>query len=283
MSSRARLSICEWIFGGRPLDQIAKLIRGAGYDAIELTGEPEREDRSQLAEMLCGLDVSGITSVAMWPTRDLAHEERSARRGAIAYLKQCVDLAAEVGAPVVGFVPTSVGRTEVLTSYGKEWRLAVEGVRELALYAGERSVQIAIEAVNRYETCLVNRVEQALALAEESGVEGVGVIADVFHMQIEEVDPVEAVRTAGSRLLALHLADSTRLGLGHGSLDVGPAIEAARAAGCVGPLVLELTAPGPGALRADKGDESMALLDAYVVESASIARALDRQVDARIL
>jgi D-psicose/D-tagatose/L-ribulose 3-epimerase len=276
MSGRGQISICEWIFGGRPLDRIAELISRAGCDAIELTGELEREERSRLVEALGGLDVSGITSVAVWPTRDLTHAERSARRGAIAYLEQCVDLAAEVGAPVVGLVPTAVGRTEALTSYRQEWLFAVEGIRELAFYAGERSVRIAIEAVNRYETCLVNRVEQALALAEESGVEQVGVIADVFHMQIEEIDPVAAVAAAGSRLLALHLADSTRRGLGHGSLDVGPAIESARATGYAGPLVLEFTAPGPGPFQADKGGEAMALLDSYVVESASIARTLDR-------
>ncbi|HEV7941557.1 MAG TPA: sugar phosphate isomerase/epimerase family protein [Solirubrobacteraceae bacterium] len=193
-----------------------------------------------------------------------------------------MDLAAEVGAPVVGFVPTAVGRTVALTSYRQEWLFAVEGVRELAFYAGERSVRIAIEAVNRYETGLVNRVEQALALADESGVEQVGVIADVFHMQIEETDPVAAVASAGSRLLALHLADSTRLGLGHGNLDVGPAIESARVAGYTGPLVLELTAPGPGPFQADKGSEAMALLDTYVAESASVARTLDRLAGAHI-
>jgi D-psicose/D-tagatose/L-ribulose 3-epimerase len=282
MSGRGQISICEWIFGERPLDRIAVLISGAGCDAIELTGEPEREERSRLVEVLGGLRVSGVTSVAMWPTRDLTHAERSARRSAMAYLKECVDLAAEVGAPVVGLVPTAVGRTEALTSYRQEWLFAVEGVRELAFYAGERSVRIAIEAVNRYETGLVNRVEQALTLAEESGVEQVGVIADVFHMQIEETDPVAAVAAAGSRLLALHLADSTRHGLGHGSLDVGPAIESARAAGCAGPLVLEFTAPGPGPFQAEKGSEAMALLDTYVAESASIARTLDRLAGAPI-
>ena len=151
MTNPAPLSICEWIFGGRPLAQIAELIGAAGYDAIELAGEPQREDRFRLAEELGDLEVSGITSLASRATRDLTHADRSARRYALEYLKQCVDLAAEVGAAVVGFVPTAVGRVNVLTSRRQEWDFAIEGVRELAFYAGEHSVQVAIEAVNRYE------------------------------------------------------------------------------------------------------------------------------------
>jgi D-psicose/D-tagatose/L-ribulose 3-epimerase len=276
MANPAPLSICEWIFGGRPLLRITDMIGVAGYDAIELAGEPQREDRFRLAEELGDLEVSGITSVASWPTRDLTHADRFARRHALEYLKQCVDLAAEVGAAVVGFVPTAVGRVDVLTSYRQEWDFAIEGLRELAFYGGERGVQVAIEAVNRYETHLVNRVDQALELADDSDVEGIGVIADTFHMQIEEVDPLAAVASAGGRLLALHLADSTRRGLGHGGLDVGPLVARARETGRRVPLVMEPTAPGPNPFCADKGVEAMAMLDVYVADSAIVVHRLNR-------
>jgi len=271
------LSISEWIFGGRALGEIVGLAMAAGYDAVEIAGEPERADRAQLPELLGELSASGTTAMGRWPTdeRDLAHPDRDARRRAVGYYRRCVDLAAEIGAPVVGVVPTGAGRLGALTTYAQEWRFAVEGIREVALHAGERDVRVGIEATNRYETFLVNRVEQALALADEAGVAGVGVIADVFHMQLEERDPAVAVAAAGDRLLALHLADSTRLGLGHGTLDVARIVASARTHGFAGSLVLEFTAPGPDPFEADKGREAMSLLDVYATESAAAVRSIE--------
>jgi sugar phosphate isomerase/epimerase len=136
-------------------------------------------------------------------------------------------------------------------------------------------VSVAVEAINRYETHLVNRVEQALELAEATGVDGVGVVADLFHMQLEEEDPVSALELAGPALRALHVAGSTRRGLEHGTLDPSPAMAAAWRGGFTGPLVLECTAAGPDPFTADKGAAAMVLLDADVVESIRILRRLE--------
>jgi sugar phosphate isomerase/epimerase len=271
------ISACEWIFGGRDLQAVLGFLGAAGCDGIEVDGEPGR-DAAALAEGLAaaGLTATGTTAICNWPTdeRDLAHPEREARRRAVAYFQGCADLAAAVGAPVVGLIPAAVGRVHALTSYEREWDDAVEGVREVALYAGERGVRVAIEAINRYETHLVNRVDQALELAAEADVPGTGVIADVFHMQLEETDSAAAAGRAAGALAALHVADSNRLGLGHGQLDAAPIVEAARRAGFEGPLTLECTAPGPNPFKADKGPEAMALLDRYVHESVEILRRL---------
>jgi D-psicose/D-tagatose/L-ribulose 3-epimerase len=281
--SFSTLSISEWIFGGRPFEEVARVALAVGCDAIEIAGEPDRPDRSRLPELLGGLAASGTTAMGRWPTdeRDLAHPDRDARRRAVAYYQRCADLAGEIGAPVVGLVPTGAGRLDALSTYRDEWRFAVEGVREVALHAAERGVRVGIEATNRYETFLVNRVDQALALADDTGVAEVGVIADLFHMQLEETDPAAAVAAAGPRLLALHLADSTRLGLGHGTLRPAPIVDSARAHGFAGPLVLEFTAPGPNPFQADKGAKAMASLDVFVAESAAAARRLERDRPAR--
>ena len=271
------IGACEWIFAGRPIEQVLELLREAGYDGLEVNGEPAR-DVGALAGAVesAGLRVTGTTAICNWPTdeRDLAHPEREARRRAVDYYRGCVDLAAAVGAPVVGVIPAAVGRLDALTSYEREWDWAADGVREVALYAAERNVAVAVEAINRYETHLVNRVEQALELAAESEVPGTRVIADAFHMQLEEADSAQAIEAAGARLAALHLADSNRLGLGEGQLELAPLAEAARRVGFDGPFVLECTAPGPNPFKADKGQEAMALLDRYVRQSADALRRL---------
>ena len=272
------ISACEWVFGRRPFPDVLAVLAAAGYDAIELAGEPFRDDGARLAEMIhaAGLRASGTTASCNWPTsdRDLANPERQVRRRAARYYRACVDLAARVGAPVVGLIPAAVGRVDALSTYEREWRYAVEGVREIALYAGERGVELAVEALNRYETFLVNRIEQALDLVAEAGVPGLGVVADAFHMRLEEQDSPAAIEQAGPLLRELHLADSNRLGLGHGQLSLEPLLGAAQRVGFAGAFVMEFTAPGPNPFKADKSPESMELLDRYVRESATAVRAI---------
>jgi D-psicose/D-tagatose/L-ribulose 3-epimerase len=270
------ISACEWIFGGRPLPDVVALLARNGYDAIEISGEPGRPDAATLREEVrsAGLAISGITAICNWPTdeRDLASPDGAVRNRAVEYYKACIDLAEAVGAPVVGLIPAAVGRLDALSGYEREWSYAVAGARAVARYAAERDVAVGVEAINRYETFLVNRVEQALAFAEEVDVAGVGVVADVFHMQLEEVDTAAALALAGERLLALHLADSNRLGLGRGQLALTPILEAARAIGFEGPLVMEFTAPGPNPFKADKGPEAMRVLEDDVRSSAAAVR-----------
>jgi D-psicose/D-tagatose/L-ribulose 3-epimerase len=271
------IGACEWIFGSRPLERTAAVLAAAGVGGMEVTGEPAR-DAGALADALAaaGLTALGTTAVSRWPTddRDLAHSDADARRRAVAYYRACVDLAAAVGAKVVGLIPCAVGRYEPLTTMEREWRWAVDGVREVASHAGERGVTVAVEAINRYETHLVNRVDQALDLAAEADP-SVGVIADTFHMQLEETDPAAAVARAGGALCALHVADSNRRGLGRGTLDVAPLVAAARGAGFGGPLVLECTAPGPNPFSPEKGGEAMLILDADVIETVRTLRRID--------
>jgi len=272
------IGVCEWILGSRALDESLACVAAAGAEGIEVTGEPARDAGAVAAALsAAGLVATGTTAASRWPTdeRDLAHSSVEARRRAVEYYRGCVELAAAVGAPVVGLIPGAVGRIAPLTTQAREWEHAVEGVREVALYAAERGVSVAVEAINRYETHLVNRVEQALELADATGVDGVGVIADVFHMQLEEEDPAAAVARAGPALRALHVAGSTRGGLARGTLVVGPTVAAARGGGFTGPLVLECTAPGPDPFEADKGAPAMELLDADVVDSIRYLRRLE--------
>jgi sugar phosphate isomerase/epimerase len=229
-----------------------------------------------ITSVAAGISASGTTAICGWPTdeRDLTHPETAARRRAVDYYRGCVDLASAVGAPLVGLIPTAVGRVAPLSDRDREWEWAVEGTREVALHAGERGVRVAVEAINRYETHLVNRVEQALELADATEVDAVDVIADAFHMQLEESDSTVAIEHAGRRLAALHVADSNRLGLGRGQLDVAPLVRAASRARRDVPLVLECTAPGPNPFDADKGPGAMPALDAYVRDSARTLRRL---------
>lgn len=273
---------CEWIFASAELPPVLARLAAAGCGGIELAGEPGRRDRAGLRAALetSGVQAVGITAICMWPTadRDLAHPDPAHRRHAVEYYRGCVDLARETGAPAIGLIPAAVGRVDAITDVARERKLAVAAAREVAEYAAEHGVAVGVEALNRYETFLVRTAADALAFADDVGTPNMGVVLDAFHMQLEERDPVAAVAAAAPRLLALHLADSNRRGLGEGHMDAAALVSAAHDAGYRGPLVFEFTAPGPNPFKADKGPAAMAVLDEELRRSAGIVR---RALDAK--
>jgi sugar phosphate isomerase/epimerase len=69
----------------------------------------------------------------------------------------------------------------------------VAGMKEAASYAAERSIKLAIEPLNRFETDLVNAVDQGIKMVDDVAAENVGLLLDTFHMNIEEKDIPAAI------------------------------------------------------------------------------------------
>jgi sugar phosphate isomerase/epimerase len=232
-------------------------------------GNPNRVDLPELQKCVekGGLSISGLTAqTAGFKERDLASPERDLRSDAVEYYRACIDLAVRLGAPNIGLHPSAEGRAEPITSYKREWQLAVRATREIAHYAGERGCSIAVEPLNRYETFLVNRVDQAMAFIADVDMPCMGIVADLFHMNIEEADVRSALELGLDRLLEIHLADSNRRGLGQGHLPVGELLSVV--ASREGPRVMEFTARSK--------DE----LDHYLRESAVIVNQTPRDAQA---
>jgi sugar phosphate isomerase/epimerase len=240
------LAACEWIFEPQRLEQTVPQLAETGYDAIEVVGDPGRQDLAQLQALL---ETHRMRAIGTTPQpgpvaeRDLAQPDREERRRAVAYYQGCAQLAARLGARSIGLVPSAEGRLQAVASFANEWASAVEAAREVAYFAGEHGVAVAVEPLNRYEACLVNRIDQAIAFVREVALPNVGIVADLFHMNIEERDVESALREAAPLLLELHLADSNRRGLGHGHLPVRRLVSLAQEEGFPGPYVMEFTAP----------------------------------------
>jgi sugar phosphate isomerase/epimerase len=120
------------------------------------------------------------------------------------------------------------------------WRLG-----EVAARAG---VHILLEPLNRYEDHMVNRLDQAAELAQATGLNSVQVGADTFHMNIEETDPLQALRDNAHRLGHVQLSDSNRLEPGAGHLDWGAHLRCLEKIGYDGFLAFESRMSGDPAL-----------------------------------
>lgn len=229
------------VYYGEKVDESIKRLAKFGYDAIELVGEPDYYDSKEVRKLCAeyGIKVSSICSVYN-SARDLAHPDLAKRRQAIDYVKKIADFSAEVGAPTMIVAPTACNKTQALAADRDEHQWAVEGMREGGEYAAKLNVKLCIEAWNRYETYMCNRLDQARTFMKDINLPNVGIMGDTFHMNIEEPDMAEAIRQSKDGLIHIHLADTNRAAPGIGHMDYLPILKALKEIDYQGYLTFEI-------------------------------------------
>ena len=171
------------------------------------------------------------------------------RRDAVAQLRSQLSVIAEIGGDGV-LTPASWGmfslRLPPFTpprTPDEDRKVLLEALVELAEHAAREGVWLSLEPINRYEDYMVNRMDQAVELAEEvrrrDRTRPVRVCADLFHMNIEEDDLPTAITAAGPLIGHVHVDDSNRLQPGTGHLDFAGAFGALHEIGYDGWLTLE--------------------------------------------
>lgn len=242
-----RLAIREDMVPGATVPEKLAWVERVGLDGMELCTVSMRLPHDELAAIMAGspVNASAIEGIPKLLDPDLA--ERAAAKDEI---RARLELAARLGAVGVLVVP-QFGRTPALpdlspfkTAAELETELFVAQLAELAPAARAAGVSLFQEPLNRYEAYLVNRLEQGAAFGERVGPE-IGVMADFFHMNIEEADIAAAIRAAGTRVVYVHAADSNRQQPGMGHLDFRPGFAALKSIGYDGWIALECGVTGP--------------------------------------
>ena len=236
------LSMHNWM-RAEPIEVTIRRLAKFDYGSIEIGGEPEQYDTGEVRGLLDEHDIECWGAVTlMLEDRNLVAGKEADRAASVQYVKDCVTMTKELDGQVVDVVPGTVGKIEPDASPEEEWEWAVEGMKEIYDHAQREGVRIAIEPLTRFETYFITRADQALELAKETGPD-CGVALDTFHMNIEERDPYQAIRTAGDRLYDFHVADTNRMPCGHGHWDWPKVIETLESVGYDGALTTEFVAP----------------------------------------
>jgi sugar phosphate isomerase/epimerase len=238
----------QWVLreadAGRAIERVA----AAGYDAIELAGDPAADPVALgRAVAAAGLEVGSLCPVYSLE-RDCAHPDPALRRAAREYLARCVELAAALGAATVVVVPTY--RVEWGIDRDAELARAAETIAAVAAGIPPGGPTLALEPLNRYETHLVRTLADAERLRAMIAHPQVAIHADLFHMHIEEDAIGPALRAHAAQLRHVHLADSQRREPGSGHLDFAAVFAALREGGYRGVLAMEFLPATDAALRA---------------------------------
>src|SRR5262245_52188757 len=223
------------------LPAAVKLAANLGFDAVELfPPEPDALDPKAVKELLAPhkLAVSAVGSGAGWVRHKLSltHGDAGHRARAIAFAKAMIDFAAALDAPVI--VGSMQGRWGEGVSKASALGYLGDALTELGNHAMNRGQVLLYEPLNRYETNLINTIEDGLRFLR--GMPGiVKLMADLFHMNIEEAEIGGAIRAGGKYIGHVHFADSNRRPAGFGHTDFDAVVAAVREIGYDGYFAAE--------------------------------------------
>lgn len=215
-----------------------------GYDGVELSLLDSQElDQEWLIEKLRELNLEAF-AIATAQTYSIdgyslysVHEEK--RQEAIKRIRAHIDFASRLNAMVI-----IGGIRGKLTGPMGDWSAQREkGTQALASCvrsAEKKGVTLVLEPINRYETNLVNTVEEALEIVEEMGSRYLRLLLDTFHLNIEESSIVGSMLMAGSHLEYVHFADNNRLAPGWGQIDFTQVLSGLKEIGYQGPISVEV-------------------------------------------
>lgn len=227
-----------------PIEVTIKRLSELGYDGIQIMGEPRKYDVKEVNDLLKKYDIECMGAVSiMLAGRDLIHGDPYYRDMSVQYCVEIVDMIEALGGTVFTLVPSEVGKIVAMSDPETEWAWAVENIQKIADHAQGKGVNIGLEPLNRFETNFLNRHDQALKLMEDVGYDNVGVTLDAFHINIEEADPMQAVRDTAAHLVDFHVADNNRRAPGEGSYDWGELISTLKESGYDGYLTSEFVVP----------------------------------------
>jgi len=200
-----------------------------GYDAIELFAPAaDAVDPAELKGLLeahgLGLAAVGTGAGMVIHGLSLTADDAAERAKAQDFVKTIIDLGGPFGAPAIigsmqGRVAKGADRREVMG------RL-VDALKILAAHAAGHGVPLIYEPLNRYETNLINTVSGGVDLIESQGLKNVVLLADLFHMNIEEQNLAEALCAGAGHIGHIHFVDSNRRPAGFGHMDYAPIAKA---------------------------------------------------------
>jgi sugar phosphate isomerase/epimerase len=222
-----------------------------GFDGIEVfPPAPDAPELGALAELVRRhkLPLAAMGTGAGWVVHKLTltHGDPAVRTAAVTFIRRIIDAAAEYGAPAI--IGSMQGRWEGGVDRAQALAWLGEALAQLGEHAAGRGVPLLYEPLNRYETNLFNRLGDTAAWLHTLPTRNVRILADLFHMNIDEADSAAAIREGGTLIGHVHFADSNRRAIGFGQTQIGPIIAALREIGYGGYLSAEiLPLPDPGA------------------------------------
>ncbi len=205
------------------IDKVKKL----GYDILEFQAQPLLEmTDAECRAIKKYADERGIKlsySLGLNPKYDVASPDKDVRAGGVEYLSNIVrKIAVMEGELFSGVTYAGWGVPDYFVDEAEKDALfcrSVESMKQVMKVAEKEGVTVCCEAVNRFESPLINTAAEAIKYADAVDSKNIGIHLDTYHMNIEENSIGDAIRLVGKRLRHFHTGENNRNVPGRGHLD----------------------------------------------------------------
>ncbi len=236
------LSMHNWM-RSEPIETTIARLAKYGYKSIEISGEPTIYDSKHVRGLLDHYKLNCWGAVTlMIDRRNMQSSDEAKRAASVQYVKDVITFVHELDGQIVTLVPGTVGKIVPDSTPENEWKWLVDGTKEIYEHSEKLGIRVGVEPLNRFESYLITRAEQALALCDAVGP-NLGVTLDAFHINIEESNLFDAIRLVGDKLVDFHVADNNRMPAGYGDYDWAQVIEVLTSINYKGALTAEFVAP----------------------------------------
>jgi D-psicose/D-tagatose/L-ribulose 3-epimerase len=223
-------------------DILTKL-KATGYDGVEIPIF-DNSDTGHFRKIGEALKDNGLESTAVTVCPDEEHNAISSvaahRQGALDHLKKVIDCGHAAGIHLLcGPYYQVLGNFSGAFPTETELEYAAEVHRPLADYAQQAGITLAIEPLNRFESHLLNTMEQAKSYVQRVNHPNFGTMYDTFHANIEEKKPLEALKNSLDVVRHIHISANDRGTPGKDHCPTPETIAIAKAAGYNGYLTIE--------------------------------------------
>lgn len=224
---------------------VLRALKDTGFDGVEVPVF-DVSDEGHYRWLGGVLDDIGLerTVVAIIPDESASpvSSDAGVRGRAVEHLKRVVDCTAALGGQIIAgpwFQPLGVFTGEKPSD--AEYERCAEVHRQILPMMRAAGVEAGLEPLNRFEAYLINTAEQAIDYSRRIGGEGIGILYDTFHANIEEKDPIAAMRAlhAAGILRHVHISENDRGTPGRGHCPIVPTIRALKEIGYDGWLTIE--------------------------------------------
>ncbi|NDV81596.1 sugar phosphate isomerase/epimerase [Bacteroides sp. 51] len=202
-----------------------KKAKRIGFDILEFQAQPLLEmTKERMKDIKKAADDEGIEltySLGLDPKYDVSSEDNSIRMAGIEYLKNIVERIGFMDGEIISGVSYAGWGSPnyVVDDKTPIVQRSIDSMRQIVKTAEDYGVTYCVEAVNRFEGCVINTAQEALDYISQIDSRNIGVLLDTYHMNIEENNIGDAIRLVGDKLTSFHTGDNNRRAPGRGHIN----------------------------------------------------------------
>lgn len=224
---------------GRGIDVIERASR-AGYSRVVV---PLRDfaaiEPAAIARACESFGIKPTNTANQLPDADLSSLQADVRQRGIERMRHSFKLARDMGSSHVGGVLYGLLGKASAPIAPDNLKYSAESLALLADEASGMGLKLVLEIVNRYESNILNTVDQALAHLRRIGSDNVYLHLDTFHMNIEEAGMLQAIDAALPHLAYFEIDQNHRGLATEGAIDFTPLLGRLFEAGYKGVIGIE--------------------------------------------